>query len=141
MAGAHDFIVTLDRGYEEEVGEEGSLLSVGHKQLISLARAMLTEPEIFILDETTISVNTLIEVLIQRRTEALMNGRTTFVIAHRLSTIQRADRIVVLEHGQIVETGNHAELIRVRGHYYHLYTSHFRQEREATYTMSLEVSG
>ncbi len=138
VAGAHDFIVTLERGYEEEVGEGGALLSVGQKQLISLARAVLTEPEIFILDEATSSVDTLTEVLIQRGMEALMKGRTTFVIAHRLSTIQRADRIVVLEHGKIVETGNHGDLIRARGHYYQLYTSQFRQEREAAYAMDLE---
>ncbi|HJO34188.1 MAG TPA: ABC transporter ATP-binding protein [Anaerolineales bacterium] len=140
VAGAHDFIVTLERGYEEEVGEEGILLSVGQKQLISLARAVLAKPEIFILDEATSSVDTLTEALIQRGMEALMKGRTTFVIAHRLSTIQRADRIVVLEHGRIVETGNHADLIRARGQYYHLYTSQFRQEREAAYAMDLEAT-
>ena len=140
VAGAHDFIVTLERGYEEEVGEEGILLSVGQKQLISLARAVLAKPEIFILDEATSSVDTLTEALIQRGMEALMKGRTTFVIAHRLSTIQRADRIVVLEHGRIVETGNHADLIRAHGQYYHLYTSQFRQEREAVYAMGLEAT-
>ena len=140
VAGAHDFIVTLERGYDEEVGEEGILLSVGQKQLISLARAVLAKPEIFILDEATSSVDTLTEALIQRGMEALMKGRTTFVIAHRLSTIQRADRIVVLEHGRIAETGNHADLIRARGQYYHLYTSQFRQERETAYAMDLEAT-
>jgi ATP-binding cassette subfamily B protein len=140
VAGAHDFIVTLERGYEEEVGEEGILLSVGQKQLISLARAVLAKPEIFILDEATSSVDTLTEALIQRGMEALMKGRTTFVIAHRLSTIQRADRIVVLEHGRIVETGNHTDLIRARGQYYRLYTSQFRQERETAYAMDIEAT-
>ena len=141
VAGAHDFIITLEHRYEEEVGEEGILLSVGQKQLISLARAVLVNPEIFILDEATSSVDTLTEALTQRGMEALMKGCTTFVIAHRLSTIQRADRIVVLDHGRIVEKGNHADLIRARGHYYHLYTSQFRKERGAAYATDLAAAG
>lgn len=133
LAGAHDFIVTLDEGYDTEVGEGGNLLSVGQKQLISLARAILAEPEIFIMDEATSSVDTLTEVLIQKGMEALMQERTSFVIAHRLSTIRRADRILVIEDGKIAEMGSHAELMRARGCYYQLYTRQFRQELEFEY--------
>jgi ATP-binding cassette subfamily B protein len=133
LAGAHDFIVTLENGYDEEVGEGGVLLSVGQKQLVSLARAILAQPEIFIMDEATSSVDTLTEALIQRGMETLMRDRTSFVIAHRLSTIKRADRILVIEDGHIQEMGSHAELLRQKGHYYRLYTKQFRQELEAEY--------
>jgi len=112
------------------VGEGGNLLSVGQKQLISLARAVLADPEILIMDEATSSVDTVTEALIQRGMEQLMAGRTTFVIAHRLSTIKRASRILVIEAGRIAEMGAHAELLRQRGHYYELYTRQFRRERE-----------
>jgi ATP-binding cassette subfamily B protein len=131
LAGAHDFIVTLEKGYDENVGEGGSLLSVGQKQLISLARAILAQPDLFIMDEATSSVDTLTESLIQQGMERVMDGRTSFIIAHRLSTIKRADRILVIEDGTITENGTHAELIRARGHYYRLYTQQFRKEREA----------
>jgi ATP-binding cassette subfamily B protein len=130
LAGAHDFIATLDKGYDEEVGEGGDLLSVGQKQLISLARAILAQPEIFIMDEATSSVDTLTEDLIQRGMAALMQDRTSFIIAHRLSTIKRADRILVIEAGRIVEVGTHRELLRARGHYYRLYTRQFRRQLE-----------
>ncbi len=133
IAGAHDFIVTLDKGYEQNVGEGGNLLSVGQKQLISLARAVLARPELFIMDEATSSVDTLTEALIQRGMEALMQGRTSFVIAHRLSTIRRANRILVIENGRIAEQGTHAELLRQRGHYYNLYTQQFRHQLEVQY--------
>jgi len=133
LAGAHDFIVTLEKGYDEEVGEGGVLLSVGQKQLVSLARAILAQPEIFVMDEATSSVDTLTEVLIQRGMEALMRDRTSFVIAHRLSTIKRADRILVIEDGRIAEMGTHAELLRAQGHYYRLYTKQFRRELEQEY--------
>jgi ATP-binding cassette subfamily B protein len=133
LAGAHDFIHTLERGYEEEVGEGGDLLSVGQKQLISLARAILAQPEIFIMDEATSSVDTLTEDLIQRGMQTIMDDRTSFVIAHRLSTIKRADRILVIEDGNITEMGTHAELLRQRGHYYRLYTQQFRQQAEQEY--------
>ncbi len=133
LAGAHDFIKTLAKQYDEDVGEGGNLLSVGQKQLISLARAILAQPEIFIMDEATSSVDTLTEALIQRGMETLMQGRTSFVVAHRLSTIRRADRILVIEGGRIAEIGSHAELIRAHGHYYRLYTQQFRQEREVEY--------
>jgi len=133
IAGAHDFIVTLEKGYDHNVGESGNLLSVGQKQLISLARAVLARPELFIMDEATSSVDTLTEALIQRGMEALMKGRTSFVIAHRLSTIRRADRILVIEDGRIIEGGSHAELLKLHGHYYRLYTQQFRHELETQY--------
>jgi ATP-binding cassette subfamily B protein len=133
IAGAHDFIVTLEKGYEQNVGESGNLLSVGQKQLISLARAVLARPELFIMDEATSSVDTLTESLIQRGMEALMEGRTSFVIAHRLSTIRRANRILVIQDGKIAEQGSHAELLKLRGHYYRLYTQQFRHQLEVAY--------
>jgi ATP-binding cassette subfamily B protein len=141
IAGAHDFIVTLEKSYEQNVGESGNLLSVGQKQLISLARAVLAKPELFIMDEATSSVDTLTEALIQRGMEALMKGRTSFVIAHRLSTIRRADRIIVIENGTIAEHGTHAELLRQRGHYYRLYTQQFRHELEVAYGVTEEIEG
>ncbi len=133
LAGADEFISKLEKGYEEEVGEGGILLSVGQKQLLSLARAVLAQPEIFIMDEATSSVDTLTEALIQQGMEAVMTDRTSFVIAHRLSTIKRADRIVVIANGKIQEMGNHAQLLRQRGYYYNLYTQQFRQELEREY--------
>ncbi len=133
VAGADNFICEMGKGYEEEVGEGGNLLSVGQKQLISLARAVLSEPELFIMDEATSSVDTLTESLIQKGMENLMKGRTSFVIAHRLSTIRNADRILVIEDGQISEIGTHAELLRLKGHYYKLYTQQFRHELEVQY--------
>ncbi len=133
LAGAHEFIQGLPKGYDENVGEGGNLLSTGQKQLISLARAVLARPELFIMDEATSSVDTLTEALIQRGMEALMQGRTTFIIAHRLSTIRRADRILVIEAGRIAELGTHAELLRARGHYYRLYTQQFKFEKQQAY--------
>jgi len=134
LAGADEFIQTLEKGYGEEVGEGGVLLSVGQKQLISLARAILADPDIFIMDEATSSVDTLTEALIQQGMDRIMKGRTSFVIAHRLSTIKRADRILVIEKGRIEEMGSHAELIRQKGHYYRLYTQQFRRELEQEYS-------
>ena len=133
LAGAHDFISSLSKGYDENVGEGGVLLSTGQKQLLSLARAILSKPELFIMDEATSSVDTLTEALIQRGMENLMEGRTSFVVAHRLSTIRRADRILVIEDGRIAEMGTHKELLKLKGHYYRLYTQQFRQELETQY--------
>ena len=133
IAHAHDFIAGMEKGYDEDVGEGGNLLSVGQKQLVSIARAVLADPDIMILDEATSSVDTMTEALLQRGMEAIMEGRTSFVIAHRLSTIKRADRILVIKDGQIDEMGTHRELIRARGHYYDLYTRQFRHDREAAY--------
>jgi ATP-binding cassette, subfamily B, bacterial len=138
LAGAHDFITKFDSGYDQDVGEGGNLLSVGQKQLISIARAILAEPELFIMDEATSSVDTLTEALIQRGMEKLMAERTSFVIAHRLSTIKRADKILVIEDGQIAEMGTHSELIKRKGKYYNLYTQQFRQELEAQYDVFKE---
>jgi ATP-binding cassette subfamily B protein len=126
LAGAHEFIASLPRGYDEKVGEGGNLLSTGQKQLVSLARAVLSRPELFIMDEATSSIDTLTEALIQRGMDNLMHGRTSFVVAHRLSTIRRADRILVIEAGKIAEMGTHSELLRKRGNYYRLYTQQFQ---------------
>jgi ATP-binding cassette subfamily B protein len=133
LAGAHPFILDFDKGYNEDVGEGGNLLSTGQKQLISLARAILSQPEIFIMDEATSSVDTITEALIQRGMEKLMESRTSIIIAHRLSTIRKADRIIVVDNGKITEMGSHAELIRKRGHYYRLYTQQFRHEKQEAY--------
>jgi ATP-binding cassette subfamily B protein len=135
LAGAHEFITNMPKNYQEEVGEGGNLLSVGQKQLISLARAILSEPEIFIMDEATSSVDTMTEALIQQAMDRLLQSSTSFVIAHRLSTIKNADRILVIEDGEIQEMGSHAELIRKGGKYFQLYTKQFRQEAEASYAL------
>nr|MBI9047232.1 ATP-binding cassette domain-containing protein [Anaerolineaceae bacterium] len=136
IVGAHDFISTYESGYDEQVGEGGNLLSIGQKQLISLARAILAEPEIFIMDEATSSVDTLTEELIQKGMDHLLKDRTSFIIAHRLSTIKKADRILVIEGGQISEIGNHKELLKQRGKYYQLYTKQFRKQLEEKYALS-----
>ena len=128
LAGADEFIKSFSKGYDEQVGEGGNLLSTGQKQLVSLARAVLAQPEIFIMDEATSSVDTLTEALIQRGMDHLMQGRTSFIIAHRLSTIRKANRILVIEGGRITEIGTHTELLHRRGHYYRLYTQQFRYE-------------
>ncbi|MDM8532803.1 ABC transporter ATP-binding protein [Anaerolineales bacterium HSG25] len=126
VAHAFTFIDEFENGYDEEVGEGGSRLSTGQKQLVSIARAVLTDPRIMIMDEATSSVDTLTEAQIQKGMTALLEGRTSFVIAHRLSTIKRADRILVIEEGCIKEMGSHQELIRAKGHYYSLYTKQFQ---------------
>jgi ATP-binding cassette subfamily B protein len=131
LAGAHDFITKFEKGYDSDVGEGGNQLSVGQKQLISIARALLADPDIFIMDEATSSVDTLTESLIQKGMHELMSGRTSFIIAHRLSTIKSADQIFVIENGQIAESGNHQDLIRRRGLYYNLYTKQFRHDLES----------
>ena len=142
LAGAHDFITTLEKGYNEEVGEGGGLLSTGQKQLISLARAVLRKPDLFIMDEATSSVDTLTEALIQQGMENLMEGRTSFIIAHRLSTIKRADRILFIRDGAIAEMGSHEELLRAKGQYYRLYTQQFRSKLAQEYgTLALGVAG
>ncbi|MBW6474715.1 MAG: ABC transporter ATP-binding protein/permease [Anaerolineaceae bacterium] len=141
LAGAHKFISKLEKGYEEPVGEGGNLLSVGQKQLISLARAVLANPELFIMDEATSSVDTLTEALIQQGMETLMKNSTSFIIAHRLSTIKKANRIIVIEDGQIAEIGSHAQLLRKGGKYYNLYTKQFRNQMEQVYDPFRELGG
>jgi ATP-binding cassette subfamily B protein/subfamily B ATP-binding cassette protein MsbA len=125
--GAHDFITALRNGYDSPVEEGGVLLSVGQRQLISFARALLADPRILILDEATSSVDTQTEQVIQRALARLFEGRTSFVIAHRLSTITNADRIVVIHDGRIVEQGKHEELLEKQGVYYELYKTGFQE--------------
>jgi ATP-binding cassette subfamily B protein len=136
MAGADIFIEKFTNGYKENVGEGGNLLSVGQKQLISLARAILAKPDLFIMDEATSSVDTITEAMIQKGMEKLMGGRTSFIIAHRLSTIRKASRIVVIENGMIAEIGSHSELLRLKGHYYKLYTQQFKFQRELEFNIT-----
>jgi len=126
--GAHDFISRLPEGYETEVGEGGVNLSVGQRQVLACARAMLADPRILIMDEATSSVDSATENQIQYAMERLMEDRTTFVIAHRLNTVVSADQIVVIEDGQIVEQGQHAELLERQGRYYDLYTLQWAKE-------------
>ena len=125
--GAHEFIIALKNGYNSPVEEGGVLLSVGQRQLISFARALLADPRILILDEATSSVDTQTELVIQRALARLFEGRTSFVIAHRLSTITNADRIVVINDGRIVEQGTHAALLERQGMYYELYKTGFQE--------------
>ena len=122
---AHDFIVNLKDGYNTEVNERGSRLSVGQRQLISFARALLADPKILILDEATSSIDTKTEQALQEGLDRLLKGRTSFVIAHRLSTIKNATRIMVINDGQIIEQGSHEELMNIKGEYYELYTSQY----------------
>ncbi len=129
LAGAHDFICGLDNGYDTAVGEGGARLSTGERQLVSLSRAILADPQIFIMDEATSSVDTETERLIQTGIEAVLQGRIAFVIAHRLSTIRRADVILVIDGGRIVERGTHQQLIARRGTYHALYTKQYQRER------------
>ncbi|KXT76478.1 ABC transporter ATP-binding protein [Streptococcus sp. DD12] len=128
MANVDHFIRTLPGGYDMVMNQESSNISQGQKQLLTIARALLSDPRILILDEATSSVDTRMEQLIQKAMSRLMEGRTSFVIAHRLSTIQEADRILVLRDGQIVEQGNHQELLADRGFYYNLYNSQFAED-------------
>lgn len=128
---AHDFIVRLPQGYETEVRERGSRLSVGQRQLISFARALLADPRILILDEATASIDTETELRIQDALATLLRGRTAFVVAHRLSTIRNADLILVLDHGRIVEAGDHRTLFARRGVYHQLLRAQFRYFEEA----------
>jgi ATP-binding cassette, subfamily B, multidrug efflux pump len=130
--GAHDFISRLDGGYETHLHERGMNLSVGQRQLISFARAIIARPRILILDEATANVDTQTEVIIQRALGALLEGRTSFVIAHRLSTIRNADRIIVLDHGRIVEQGKHDDLLALGGRYANLYRMTYEQHAMAS---------
>ncbi|MFN5844752.1 MAG: ABC transporter ATP-binding protein [Flavobacteriia bacterium] len=128
--GAHDFILKLPGGYDYQVGERGGVLSVGQRQLLSFIRALVYDPYILILDEATSSVDNESEELIQKATEKLTKGRTSIVIAHRLSTIQNAEKIVVLDKGEIKEIGTHSELINREGYYRKLYDMQFKEDKE-----------
>jgi subfamily B ATP-binding cassette protein MsbA len=124
-ANAHDFIIQLPHGYETQIGERGAQISGGQQQRISMARALLKDPKILILDEATSALDSESEALVQESLNHLMKGRTTFVIAHRLSTITHADKIVVLDKGEIVEQGIHSELIAQNSLYRKLYETQF----------------
>jgi subfamily B ATP-binding cassette protein MsbA len=130
IAHADEFIETFEKGYETIVGERGVKLSGGQRQRVSIARAILADPRILVLDEATSSLDSESEALIQDGLKALRHGRTTFVIAHRLSTIRSADQILVLEHGEIVERGTHAQLIALGGRYRTLYDKQYKFEAD-----------
>mgnify|MGYP002621566845 CR=1 FL=1 len=125
LANAHDFIMALPQGYDTVLTRDGSNLSQGQRQLLAIARAAVADPPVLILDEATSSIDTRTEKLIEQGMDKLMNGRTVFVIAHRLSTVRNAKAIMVLEHGEIIERGDHEELLRQKGRYYQLYTGQF----------------
>ena len=123
---AHEFIMEMKHGYQTEVNERGSRLSVGQRQLISFARVLLADPKIMILDEATSSIDTETEMLLQRGLNELLKGRTSFIIAHRLSTIKSVDKILYVDKGDIQEQGNHFELLEKQGLYFHLYQSQYQ---------------
>lgn len=126
LVGAHEFITSLADGYETEVGERGMRLSVGQRQLISFARALLRDPPILILDEATSSLDPYTELKIKKGLNVLLKDRTSLVIAHRLSTVRQADNIIVVNDGQIVEEGTHKKLMRRKGLYHRLYDKQFK---------------
>ena len=130
LVSADEFIMKQEKGYATSVGEGGNLLSTGQKQLVSFARALIGRPAIFVLDEATSSVDTETEMKIQHAIQTALSGRTSFIIAHRLSTIRGADRILVIQNGEITEAGSHKELLKLRGYYHDLYINQFRDERE-----------
>ena len=129
MIGVHDFIMRLPGGYDYNVMERGATLSLGQRQLLSFIRALLYNPSILILDEATSSIDSESETLIQHAIDKLIKGRTSIVIAHRLSTIRKANKIIVLDKGEIKETGTHQELMRNQGHYYKLHKMQFEEKR------------
>jgi ATP-binding cassette subfamily B multidrug efflux pump len=129
--GAHEFIMKLPEGYMTDVRERGGRLSVGQRQLISLARALLANPRILIMDEATSSIDAYTELIIQKALDRVLKNRTSIIIAHRLSTVRNADKIVVLHEGEIAETGTHEELIERGGVYKGLYEMQFKYDLEA----------
>jgi ATP-binding cassette subfamily B protein len=128
LANAHSFIQMLPQGYDTVLNGNGNGLSQGQRQLLSIARAAVSDPPVMILDEATSSIDTRTEALVQDGMDRLMQGRTTFVIAHRLSTVQNSDVIIVLDHGRIIERGSHEKLIAEKGTYYQLNTGAFELE-------------
>ena len=128
LAGAHDFITRLPEGYDTMLVSDGSNLSQGQRQLLSIARAAVADAPVMILDEATSSIDTRTEALVTKGMDRLMEGRTVFIIAHRLSTVQNADVIMMLDHGRIIERGTHDDLIAQKGQYYQLYTGKFELE-------------
>lgn len=131
LVNAHDFIMRMEKGYDSDVGEGGGQLSTGEKQLVSFARAVLADPKIFVLDEATASIDTKTEALVQEAISTLLEGRTSFLIAHRLSTIRKADMILVVRGGKIIERGTHKELMALGGYYADLYNKQFETETAA----------
>ena len=125
LANAHEFIMALPDGYDTVLTSDGVNLSQGQRQLLSIARAAVADPPVLILDEATSSIDTRTEKLIEQGMDKLMADRTVFVIAHRLSTVRNAKAIMVLEHGEIIERGNHEQLLEQKGRYYQLYTGQF----------------
>ena len=128
MIGVHDFVMQLPGGYDYNVMERGATLSLGQRQLLSFIRALLFDPSILILDEATSSIDSESEILIQHAIDTLIKGRTSIVIAHRLSTIRKANKIIVLDKGEIKETGTHLELLQLKGHYYKLHKMQFEEK-------------
>ena len=128
LANADDFITRLPEGYDTMLTNNGSQLSQGQRQLISIARAAVADPPVMILDEATSSIDTRTEALVQKGMDNLMKGRTVFVIAHRLSTVRNSNAIMVLDHGRIIERGTHDDLLNMKGVYYQLYTGAFELE-------------
>ena len=122
---AHSFIMKMEKGYDTQISEHSSQLSIGQRQLLAFARTILSDPRILILDEATSSIDTHTERMVQEGIEAMIKGRTAFIIAHRLSTIRNADRIFYIDHQGIAEMGSHAELMKKRGAYYRLYRSQY----------------
>lgn len=131
QVNAHDFIMTFEDGYNSDVGEDGNKLSTGQKQLLSFARAIIKDPAIYVLDEATASIDTETEQIIQFAVDKLLKDKTSFIVAHRLSTIVNADKIIVIQKGEIVEAGNHQSLLDKQGYYYRLYTNQFNEEENA----------
>jgi ATP-binding cassette subfamily B protein len=127
IVGAHEFIVKQPEGYNTKIGERGAGLSVGQKQLVSFARALLRDPALLILDEATSSIDPYTDLLIRRAMKILLSNRTSIIIAHRLSTVRNADRIMVINGGRIVEEGNHRALMKKGGLYRHLYEMQFKE--------------
>jgi len=138
QAQAHNFIEKLPDGYYTEVGQGGDKLSTGQKQLVSIARAILADGKILVMDEATSSVDTQTEQMINGMTDRLLKNRTSFIIAHRLSTVKNADVIIVVDEGKIIEMGTHTQLLRAEGHYYRMYTGQWEEKRQAEFFRQLE---